>query len=297
MNVFLCVQHTLLLHSNMFTGTLPATLAQLTGVYHINIENNQFTGPFPEGLYDLTGMKDFFVGRNKFTGSISNRIGNFSLMHMLDLGFNSFSQTIPSSIGMMENLKYLGLQSNYFTGTMPALRNRHIEILFVQDNRLTGEMREVLWDPINISLKHIDISSNLFSGEVFDNIQCFQICCRITMFVSMRQIPVEFFLMPNISSVAMSVNCMQGRIPDQLCTAKNLAVLSMDGLGAADGCSNNVQSIFPGSVVLFNIMQGSLPPCVWALPVLETLHFAGKCKIFCSFGYVVSMWMCVLFSR
>jgi hypothetical protein len=176
MNVFLCVQHTLLLYNNMFTGTLPATLAQLTRVYHINIEDNQFTGPFPEGLYDLTGMKDFFVGRNKFTGSISNRIGNFSLMHMLDLGFNSFSQTIPSSIGMMENLKYLGLQSNYFTGTMPALRNRHIEILFVQDNRLTGEMREVLWDPINISLKHIDISSNLFSGEVFDNIQCFQIC-------------------------------------------------------------------------------------------------------------------------
>jgi hypothetical protein len=71
------------------------------------------------------------------------------------------------------------------------------------------------------------------------------------------------------------VNCFEADLPASLCHASTVEVLSLNGLGAAEGCPNTVKFPFSG-VSLFNAIGGTLPDCVWHLPLLTTLHLTGN---------------------
>lgn len=60
-----------------------------------------------------------------------------------------------------------------------------------------------------------------------------------------------------------------------MCDAATVEVLSFNGLGAADGCTNTVKLPITG-VSLFNTIGGTLPECVWHLRNLTTLHLTGN---------------------
>ena len=71
------------------------------------------------------------------------------------------------------------------------------------------------------------------------------------------------------------VNCFEDELPATICEAAQIEVLSLNGLGAADGCRNTVK--FPFSdVTLFNTIGGTLPDCLWHLRNLTTLHLTGN---------------------
>lgn len=115
----------------------------------------------------MTNLNVLWVNDNSFTGTISGQVGNLSNLISIDLSDNSFSKKIPASLGTIPHLVFLGLQANDLTGTVPHLQNYELEILFLQGNQLSGSMKDVIWNnPGDSTLEHLDLSSNLFSGEV-----------------------------------------------------------------------------------------------------------------------------------
>lgn len=71
------------------------------------------------------------------------------------------------------------------------------------------------------------------------------------------------------------VNCFHAELPTAMCEASTVEVLSLNGLGTAEGCPNAIKVPFTG-VSLFNDIGGTLPECVWHLRNLTTLHVAGN---------------------
>jgi hypothetical protein len=71
------------------------------------------------------------------------------------------------------------------------------------------------------------------------------------------------------------VNCFDAPIPEAMCEADKIEVLSLNGLGAAKDCKNVVKFPFSG-VSLFNSIGGTLPSCVWELRNLTVLHATGN---------------------
>lgn len=72
-----------------------------------------------------------------------------------------------------------------------------------------------------------------------------------------------------------SVNCFEEKLPSSVCEATNIEVMSLNGLGSAEGCQNIVK--FPFSdVSLFNTIGGTLPDCIWNLQYLAVLHLTGN---------------------
>ena len=71
------------------------------------------------------------------------------------------------------------------------------------------------------------------------------------------------------------MNCFEEELLPSLCNARQVEVLSLNGLRAAEGCSNSV--VFPLSGVgLFNTVGGTVPSCVWDLRNLSVLHLTGN---------------------
>jgi hypothetical protein len=94
------------LHDNQITGTIPSSLAAMTDLVSLWLQNNQLHGTIPSSLAAMTNLFTLALNNNLLTG------------------------TIPSSLGLLTTLTKLSLYSNQLNGTMPLCAlNRTIELL------------------------------------------------------------------------------------------------------------------------------------------------------------------------
>ena len=77
---------------------------------------------------------------------------------------------------------------------------------------------------------------------------------------------VSFFLL---------VNCFEGGLDESVCDAEHVKVMSLDGVGAADGCESTLVMPFSG-VKLRNSFGGTIPDCLWNFKNLTVLHLTGN---------------------
>jgi hypothetical protein len=102
----------------------------------------------------------------------------------------------------------------------------------------------------------VDFSDNRFSGSL----------------------PDDIFELPSLQTIALTLNCFGGTLPASMCAPRNVTVMSLDGLGAAKNCKHEVKVPLT-DVVIDNILEGTIPECVWKLPQLQVLHLTGNGKI------------------
>lgn len=102
-------------------------------------------------------------------------------------------------------------------------------------------------------LEHLDFSGNLLHGSI----------------------PAKLFAVPGIRTVALSINCFSGELPVTICSAMDVNVLSMDGVGAADDCAfwSNIDLPIARR---FIPLEGSIPECMWSMDNLTVMHLSGN---------------------
>ncbi|NJN00056.1 MAG: hypothetical protein HC800_25555, partial [Phormidesmis sp. RL_2_1] len=101
------------------SGTLPASLGNLTNLLNFNISGGSITGTIPLSFQNLTKMIYFAAPDNNLQGEIAT----FSAMTELKelwLNSNFFTGTIPSSLGNLTKLTRLRLLNNQLSGAVPA---------------------------------------------------------------------------------------------------------------------------------------------------------------------------------
>lgn len=300
-------------HDNSFTGELPQFLNKAGSLVSFLANNNQFHGPLPfnndlNPEVDFKSLSTFAVGYNQLTGVITSDIFKLEVLYILQLSANYLSKNIPESIadmpvlqtmlldsnlltgciptrGLSKNgrLLYLNLSTNLLSGTLPEsmqketllgyldLSNnrfqgslgsllqsmRSLEALIVFNNKLTGTLDGVLGDNYNPKLLQVDFGCNAFSGTL----------------------PLNFFEQPQLQLFVVNINCFTGSLSEDICHARNMTTLILDGLHSSEYC-NKLTKFFPwqrqATYTLHDGLQGTVPRCIYALPQLETLHLSGN---------------------
>eukprot|EP00403_Amphidinium_massartii_P001312 CAMPEP_0178382944 /NCGR_PEP_ID=MMETSP0689_2-20121128/6751_1 /TAXON_ID=160604 /ORGANISM="Amphidinium massartii, Strain CS-259" /LENGTH=894 /DNA_ID=CAMNT_0020003157 /DNA_START=15 /DNA_END=2696 /DNA_ORIENTATION=+ len=136
------------LGSNLFTGTIPSCLGDLTGLSNLELNNNELTGSLPVELGQLVNLAGLKLKSNGLTGSIPSAMCNMVKLHEVDMSINSLDGQLPqdcvdptASLGW-ERLTLLDLAHNRFSGEIPTFGQRMV------------------------ALKRVDLSYNSFSGSV-----------------------------------------------------------------------------------------------------------------------------------
>lgn len=84
----------------------------------------------------------------------------------------------------------------------------------------------------------------------------------------------------NLLTFAAVGNCFRGYIPQDICASKKLQTLAMDGLHSSTRCpiSRNKLglSTITKTVSSEEGISGEIPDCIFAMPMLKTLHLAGN---------------------
>ena len=263
---------------NQLTGTIPWELGNVSKLQVLRVNKNKLYGTLPSSLqyeYELTAL---VVSSNSFTGTIPSYVLNLTRLVWLDMSENNFMGSIPVRIGDLISLQGLLLNSNQLTSTVPtSIQNlSHLKFLMLHKNRLTGSVPSL---SMLSSLVWILLNNNLFSGALKD--------------VSINSSYLEFYDMSNnqftgsiptlpFQSQALSVfaaagNCLVRYLSDDICDARNLRVLALDGLHASPRCTAPfIHGLSSKSYVLHADTKSSIPACIYRMPHLEILHLSGN---------------------
>jgi Leucine-rich repeat (LRR) protein len=268
----------LYMYQNLLTGSIPSQLGSLTllqywycygnGLYGpipsflgtlplkgLDFALNYFTETIPLTLQSLSELAYLNFNRNYLHGPIPSELGSLISLDDLQMTVNYLSSSIPSSLSLLTKLTMLSLHDNSLTGELPIGFGNLTSLgqLYLQGNRLTGHLHSVFSSSQRMQLTHLDLSDNLFSG----------------------QIPDSIFQPSLLSTLALTSNCFQGNIPSSICNAKKLSILSMDGLSAAKDCIHK-RTVPITNIPLGNSLSGDIPHCIWSLSNLTVLSLTAN---------------------
>ncbi|KAF8012298.1 hypothetical protein BT93_I0439 [Corymbia citriodora subsp. variegata] len=259
---------------NSLHGEIPPDIGNyfphLRGLY---ITFNQFSGQVPHSLPNATGLEDLFLTSNSFTGKVPANLGNlrnltmvslsnnqlqtgFDSLHfltqftnctkleVLDFGHNKFKGKIPASIANLTNtLQSLFLGSNQITGNIPPEIEKlnGLQILALYNNSISSEIPPGIDNKLNgtIPKEVISLSSLSITFEAARN-------------SLIGSLPLEVGNMSKIVNVDLSDNRLIGEIPSTLSQCLMLQGLNMAG----------------------NLFEGSLPPSLKTMIGLQYLDLS-----------------------
>jgi Leucine-rich repeat (LRR) protein len=272
----------LLLYDNCLTGPLPPVFSPAsTG---INFNGNSLSGTLPDSLGLLARMDYFAVDSNFITGPIPSTLGLLKNMSLISLYGIFLTGTLPSQLGEMRSLTCIEVNINYLTGTVPTELGGMVSLQFAQwgANFLSSTIPETFRQAT--SLEFLDMSGNILSGSlttVFADMKSFPALSSIDLSQNSLTgvLPATLFNSSALAFLTLYTNCFSGSLPEEICLATNLSIVILDALSTAAGCSQSLSrpiASFIKGVFPERIMTGSIPPCLFSLPRLSTLHLSGN---------------------
>ncbi|KAK1381015.1 Concanavalin A-like lectin/glucanase, subgroup [Heracleum sosnowskyi] len=115
--------------SQGLSGPLSPSIANLTNLQTLLLQNNKISGELPSELGELTKLQTLDLSHNLFYGGIPASITNLGSLQYLRLNNNSLSGTIPLYMANMTSLTFLDLSYNNLSGPVPKFHAKTVNIM------------------------------------------------------------------------------------------------------------------------------------------------------------------------
>ncbi|KAF8083478.1 hypothetical protein N665_0770s0001 [Sinapis alba] len=114
--------------SQSLSGTLSASIANLTNLRQVLLQNNNISGNIPPELCSLPKLQTLDLSNNRFSGEIPGSVNQLSSLLYLRLNNNSLSGPFPASLSQIPHLSFVDLSYNNLRGPVPKFPARTFNI-------------------------------------------------------------------------------------------------------------------------------------------------------------------------
>ncbi|XP_004295505.1 PREDICTED: LRR receptor-like serine/threonine-protein kinase GSO1 [Fragaria vesca subsp. vesca] len=312
---------------NGLEGELPASIGRLHKLQYLNLDQNSFSGSIPESIGNLSSLRQLILSVNRMNGSIPESLGQLPQLVHLNLSQNFWEGILTeSSLINLTKLDFFSVSTvrpiplifNVTYDFVPPFKLREIHIL----NCLVGdafpvwlqsqtELSAVTLSGTGISgileqwllkissqVEYLDLSNNQIQGKLPFQ---FKFPKLVRLDLSHNQfsmsIPLNFGqLMPNLETLSLSDNHLDGTIPPSICEIQYLSIMSLR--------NNHLSGEFPRAWSLWseislvdvtnNNLSGNIPSSMGIPSSLTVLKMSNN-----NFGGEIpsSLQNCSLLSR
>ncbi|KAF3435123.1 hypothetical protein FNV43_RR22210 [Rhamnella rubrinervis] len=294
-----------------FVGSYPLLFSNLTQIISLDLSDNNIGGHIPWSSLNLKRMEELNLAGNNFIGQLprfysyngtqisalpysSENISFGSVpwsINSLDLSNNLLNGTIPNWLYSIPSLTYLNLRNNQFTGHIPEFESFSLQSLDLSNNKLHGSIPSSIFQQVNLG--SLDLSSNYLSGFVHNHLSL-----NNTLAFSSVNTNHSLGILPNLGSLSLSYNQIQGQVPEWLWNVGTDSLLYLNlshnsltdieripwrNLQYLDLRSNLLHGqllIPPPSIRVFSVshnrMTGVVPSWICNLRSLEVLDLANN---------------------
>ncbi|CAL5390297.1 unnamed protein product [Camellia sinensis] len=228
-----------------FSGSIPASLGNLTQITYLDFGSNSFGGQIPLSISNLANLNTLCLDGNNLTGQILDSLGNMSQLTLLYLSGNNLNGQIPDSLGNMSQLTLLYLSGNNLTGQIPdSLGNMsQLTLLYLYGNNLNGQIPDSLGYMSQLTLLYL--FSNQLTGTIPFSLFALPLLANIDLSNNKLQGPIPGLVYEhqNLTSLSVSSNNLSGVVDlDKLLKLKNLISLDLSYNGLLLSINNSVNS-------------------------------------------------------
>ncbi|CAO2838724.1 unnamed protein product [Amaranthus hypochondriacus] len=217
-------------------------------------------------------------------------------LQLLDMSHNSIYGTIPEVFVRFQTLPRINISTNLFTGAIPSFLV-NASMLYL-DHNLFSDLIPFLCPKSNTSLTYIDLSNNLFSGQLPN---CWNFFDQLTtLYLDNNQLsgnlPVSMSALTNLQALHLRNNSLSGTTLTLLEKCTSLVILdlaynslsgyitpviwnSLHNLGVLILRSNNFVGYLPSSLcelshlqildLSHNRISGAIPSCIYNLTAMS----------------------------
>jgi Leucine-rich repeat (LRR) protein len=295
------------LAQNHFTGSVPASLANATMIYTLDLGANSFSGRIPpaigtlcpsiltfdgnkieasgtEGwefimpLTNCTRLRVLSFQHNMLAGELPGSVANLSKhLQVFYTGINRIHGRIPPGIGNLVGLHKLQLSQNHLTGALPNTVGllKNLQALWIDGNQLSGIIPPTIGNLTQLQV--ITFDNNNFQGHLPASLRNLQqlSSANLSNNALTGPFPNDFF---NLSSLAyfldLSNNNFNGPLPPEVGSLTKLAYLDISRNNLSGSLPNtlgNCQSLLELHLD-GNSFNGSLPTSISEMRGLAVLN-------------------------
>jgi|GEM_PF-2176279 len=260
------------LNVNSLSGAIPTSIGNLTKLTYLNLCCNQLTS-IPDEIGDLTALKSLFLYANQINDVIPTTIGDLTNLEDLYFGGNQFHGSIPTEIGSLTSLKYLILNNNSLTGSIPSTIGNltHLIKLDLKVNGLTGDIPSSIGNLT--SLTDLDICCNQLTSipTTIGNLSSLHLLYLYGNKIT--SLPSEIGNATALVSMILDHNEMTGSIPSTIGNLTSLTTLSLSEnrfSGSIPSSIGNLTALTSLSLQV-NLLEGPIPTSIGNLTNLTNL--------------------------
>ncbi|CAM0885366.1 unnamed protein product [Alopecurus aequalis] len=246
--------------ANNLTGTIPASVANITTLTTINSNYNHIKGNIPVEFADLSSLQYLQASANQLEGTFPEAILNLSNLISLGLALNGLSGEVPPNLcTFLPNLQTLALGGNFFLGHIPSsfTNASSLNRIDLSSNNFTGSVPTMIGKLTKLSWLNLQQNQlHAHKHEDWDFLESLGNCTGLQM-------------------LSMSWNRLSGRVPSSLGNLSNqLQRLYLD--------ENNLSGDFPSGLInhcnlivvslVGNRFTGVLPEWIGTLKSLQQIR-------------------------
>uniref|UniRef100_A0A7N0T6U4 non-specific serine/threonine protein kinase n=1 Tax=Kalanchoe fedtschenkoi TaxID=63787 RepID=A0A7N0T6U4_KALFE len=273
--------------SNHFTGTLAQDIdLAFPRATFLKFSHNNFTGAIPSSLSNISGLNVFDILDNGLTGHVPNNLGKLKHLSLLQLTSNHLGSKESNDLSFLDsltnctNLEGLIMDDNRFGGPLPdsiANFSSSLHYLSMSNNYITGPIPEGIGEISGLFV--ISFSKNLLDGVIPNSIGKLGNMSELYLDGNKLHggIPSSIGNLTQLSTLNMGQNSLNGNIPSVLGNCKGMEYIDISSNHFTGYLPDDLLTQFHGLIycnISRNSFDGIFPLGVGKLGVLNQLYIS-----------------------